>query len=215
MCLDEFQDLLTAGDNLDGLLRSIIQHHGEAAAYVYAGSAPSLMRELFDNRERPFYGQARPLALPPLPAGETVEDVSRQLAAAGLPVTADVGEIVSFAGGHPQRTMLLAHHLYELLDAGARDGATQAALSAALEEVADALQAVWDGLDRFERIVVFALAQGNAPTGSRVATEHAAARSTLKRALDRLLDAEQHISIGNHGRPTLLDPLLAEWLRRR
>ena len=215
VCLDEFQDLLTAGDNLDGLLRSIIQHHGAAAAYVYAGSAPSLMRELFDSRERPFYGQARPLALPPLPAGETVEDVSRQLAAAGLPVTADVGKIVGFAGGHPQRTMLLAHHLYELLDAGARDGAAQAALSAALEEVADALQAVWDGLDRFERIVVLALAQANAPTGSRVATEHAVARSTLKRALDRLLDAEQHVAIGDHGHPRLLDPLLAEWLRRR
>ena len=31
VCLDEFQDLLVADDALDGPLRSVIQHHGEAA----------------------------------------------------------------------------------------------------------------------------------------------------------------------------------------
>ncbi|MBA2348361.1 MAG: hypothetical protein H0V81_08700 [Solirubrobacterales bacterium] len=41
VCLDEFQDLLVADDGLDGLIRSVIQHHGEAAAYVFAGSQPS------------------------------------------------------------------------------------------------------------------------------------------------------------------------------
>src|SRR3712207_8034440 len=35
---DEFQDLLVARKDLDGLLRSRIQYHGDAAAYVYAGS---------------------------------------------------------------------------------------------------------------------------------------------------------------------------------
>ena len=38
VCMDEFQDLLVADDALDGLVRSVIQHHGEAAAYVFAGS---------------------------------------------------------------------------------------------------------------------------------------------------------------------------------
>ena len=33
---DEFQDLLVARQDLDGLLRSRIQYHGDAAAYVYA-----------------------------------------------------------------------------------------------------------------------------------------------------------------------------------
>ena len=38
--LDEFQDLLVARKDLDGLLRSRIQYHGDAAAYVYAGRSP-------------------------------------------------------------------------------------------------------------------------------------------------------------------------------
>src|SRR4051812_49299194 len=57
---DEFQDLLVARKDLDGLLRSRIQYHGDAAAYVFAGSEPSMMRELFDRRERPVFGQAGP-----------------------------------------------------------------------------------------------------------------------------------------------------------
>jgi hypothetical protein len=57
VCMDEFQDLLVADDALDGLVRSVIQHHGEAAAYVFAGSQPSLMRALFSDHERPFYGR--------------------------------------------------------------------------------------------------------------------------------------------------------------
>jgi len=61
VCFDEFQDLLVADDALDRLVRSVIQHHGGAAAYVFAGSQPSLMRALFSEGERPFYGQARPL----------------------------------------------------------------------------------------------------------------------------------------------------------
>jgi hypothetical protein len=74
VCMDEFQDLLVA-DALDGLVRSVIQHHGEAAAYVFAGSQPSLMRALFSDHERPFYGQARPLELPRLPVAEATADI--------------------------------------------------------------------------------------------------------------------------------------------
>jgi len=215
VCFDEFQDLLVADTHLDGLIRSVIQHHAEAAAYVYAGSAPSLMRRLFEDRERPFYGQARPLDLPPLPARESVADIASTLEHEGLRVTDDIARVVGFADGHPQRTMLLAHHLFDVLMAGddVVDPA-QLALERALDEVADALQAVWDGLDRPERLVVVALAENQAATGSRVAGEHGVARSTLQKALERLIEAEQHV-VRRDGRPVLLDPLLGEWLRRR
>ncbi len=77
VCTDEFQDLLIADDALDGLPRSVIQHRGRAAAYVFAGSQPPLMRALFSNHERPFYGQVRPLELPPLPIEEATRDIER------------------------------------------------------------------------------------------------------------------------------------------
>jgi len=214
VCFDEFQDLLTADGRLDGLVRSVIQHHGDAAAYVYAGSAPSLIAELFSDRERPLYGQARPLELPPLPEAETVRDVSVLLEADGLPAGPEVAQIVRFAAGHPQRTMLLAHHLYNLRAEGVAQGLAHEALERALVETQDVHQAVWDALDRPSRAVVLALADGQAPTGSRVAAEHRMPRSTLQAALAKLVAAQQH-AVRDAGGPRLLDPLLAEWLRRR
>jgi hypothetical protein len=216
VCLDEFQDLLVADDSLDGLFRSVIQHHGGAASYVFAGSQPSLMRALFSDRERPFYGQARPLELPFLPSAEAARDVESLLAADGLAADGAVDELLAFTGGHPQRTVLLAHHLYNVLDSAPQpEDPAAASIDLGLLETRDSHQAVWDSLGRVERIVLMALADGQAPTGSRVAGEHRIARSTLQDALERLLADERNVQRDERRRPYLLDPLLGEWLRRR
>jgi len=216
VCFDEFQDLLVADDGLDGLVRSVIQHHGQAATYVFAGSQPSLMRALFADQERPFYGQARPVDVPALPPGEAGADIDALLAAAGIDAGRAVDEVLAFTGGHPQRTMLVAHHLFDVLDRDPdADTPAAEAVERALAETRDAHQAQWDALGRAERLVLVALADGDAPAGSRVAAEHRIARSTLQDALRRLVADERLVARGPGGRPRLLDPLLAAWLRRR
>lgn len=216
VCMDEFQDLLVADDALDGLVRSAIQHHGDAAAYVFAGSQPSLMRALFTDHERPFYGQARPLDLPRLPIAEAAHDIEALLSACGLDAGDAVDELLAFTEGHPQRTVLLAHHLYNLLEIPrSPDDLAAAAIDLALAETRDAQQALWDGLSRVQRIVLMALADGQPVSGNALAAEHRVARSTLREALERLLADERHVQRDDEGTPFLLDPLLAEWLRRR
>ena len=216
VCLDEFQDLLTADDKLDGLVRSVIQHHREGTAYVYAGSAPSLMRALFSDRERPLYGQARPLDLPPLPAEDAVPDILRLATGEGVDLDAgEVARLVELAAGHPQRTMLLAAHLFDLADRGdERPDLAAAALGLALAETRDVHEAVWDSLRRAERAVLTALADGEPPTGQRTAERHRIARASLQAAVERLVAQEVHV-VATGGRPEVVDPLLREWLRRR
>lgn len=215
VCFDEFQDLLVADDALDGLVRSVIQYHSKSAAYVFAGSQPSLMKALFSDYERPFYGQARPLTLPALPVAEAAADIEGILQRDGLDPGSAVDELLIFSGGHPQRTILLAHHLYELLDGEPPDDPASAAVDLALAETADAHQAIWDGLDRNERVVLLAFADGQAPAGSIVSEQHRIPRSSLRDALLRLVTNQQLVGEGEDGHPYMLDPLLAEWLRRR
>jgi hypothetical protein len=94
------------------------------------------------------------------------------------------------------------------------DDAALAAIDLALAETRDAHQAVWDGIGRVERVVLLAVADGQAPTGTRVAEDHRIARSTLQDALERLLADERHLQRDDEGRPFLVNPLFAEWLRR-
>ncbi|MGH3448053.1 MAG: hypothetical protein ACRDP4_10580, partial [Nocardioidaceae bacterium] len=108
---DEFQDLLTAGSTLDGLLRSHVQYHGDVATYIYAGSQPSLMRRLFTDRERPLYGQAEPLELAPLPVDDVQVELAERFAALGEEPGEALAPLLTAAAGHPQRTMLFAHLL--------------------------------------------------------------------------------------------------------
>jgi hypothetical protein len=172
------------------------------------------MRALFSERERPLFGQARPLELPPLPAAEALEDVLAIAAAHAVELDPGaVRRIVDIGAGHPQRTMLLAHHLFEASASGAADPA-DLALERALSETADVHRTVWDALARSERAVVTALADGLAPTGSRTADLHRVPRATLQKALERLVAAEQHVAL-REGIPALVDPLLAIWLARR
>ena len=211
--LDEFQDLLVARKDLDGLLRSRIQYHGDAAAYVYAGSEPSMMRELFDARERPLFGQADPLTIGPLPPDETI---------------ADLAEPLRRRGPRPRRVARRAGRLRRRATRSARccsptcwptrsppGEAPTPELAArvvddALERTRPAHQALWQGLGRTERVVLAATADGIAPTSRSLATEHGLGRQTLDAAADRLVDQGHLIRIPRASR--LVDPLLAEWL---
>lgn len=212
---DEFQDLLVARDDLDGLLRSRIQHHGDAAAYVFAGSEPSMMRRIFDDRERPLYGQALPLALDPLPVDAALAELAGRFSALGLEGGVALGQLVAFAAGHPQRTMLLAYLLHQALDEGAEPHAATASavLDRALALTDGAHAAVWQGLDAAQRAVLAALCDGRPPTSGRLAAEHGVARSTLGGAAGRLEAAGHTRRVGRS--TVVVDPLLAEWVRRR
>ncbi len=212
---DEFQDLLVARKDLDGLLRSRIQYHGDSAAYVYAGSEPSMMRELFDGRERPFFGQADPLGLGPLPLDDVVTELSRRLDGEGLGGGEALGELAVLAAGHPQRTMLLCYLLSErLLDnAEATPALAAQVVDDALARTEPSHQALWGQLAASERAVAAAVADGVPPGSRALAAQHKLSRNALAAAADRLADHGHLIRRPPPAR--LVDPLLAEWLRRR
>ena len=212
---DEFQDLLVARRDLDGLLRSRIQYHGDAAAYVYAGSEPSMMRELFEDRERPFFGQADPMTLTPLPLEQTLAELAQRYETEQLDPAEALGELMVFAAGHPQRSMLLAYLLADRLLDGASGDALLAGevVDAALARVEPACSTLWEQLGTAERVVLSAVADGRGPTSRAVAAEHKIARNTLNGAAQRLARQGHLILEPRAARP--VDPLLGEWLRRR
>jgi hypothetical protein len=211
---DEFQEVLTAQANADAVIRSEIQHHGEAASYVFAGSHLGMMTQLFTDRRRAFYAQAAAVPLPPLPPAATAEFVGDRFAATGRDIADALDGLLALTAGHPQRTMLLAAALWELTPARGR--ADRALLATAHEHVltdlADEFRTLWSLLPNTQRRVLATVAGGGRPyarpaNGSRTG---GGTRTGLAALRDRGDLTEDPTSPSGW---RVVDPLLEAWVR--
>jgi hypothetical protein len=216
---DEFQDLLAAGEGLDGIFRSRIQHHAAAASYIFAGSQPGLMTELFSSRTRPLFGQSRAIKLPPLPDGDLAEYVGGWFDETGRDAGASLEPLVSLVRGHPQRAMLMAHHLWNATPArGAADEARWgSAFRSAMLELQEGFERAWDDLTANQRRVLAAIAwigpwgEGTSLYANDTLRRFRIAKGTVRDVLGVLIrrgDVEQ----AENGSARLVDPLFEAWI---
>jgi len=209
---DEFQDILLTKPPLDGLIRSRLEQHEKEASYIFAGSHPAMMRRLFGDRTRPFYGQARSVRLDPLPEDALADYIGVRFSRSGREIGEILDPLLATARGHPQRAMLLAHFLWEeTAPEGKSDEAGwQKALRAVYLELRDELNSTWDGLGDSERRMLAAIAAGPGSMRKGVLDELGLARSTARDARDRLID-EGYVW-GDEESLELVDPLLSRWV---
>jgi hypothetical protein len=212
---DEFQDVLTASDRADAVIRSEIQHHGDAASYVFAGSQLGMMRSLFADKRRALYGQARAVDLSPLDPEDVATYLDGRFRAGNREIGEALGPLLDLARGHPQRTMLLAHLLWGLTEPGTRADEEQwlAAADRAMTEVQDELRAIWTGLSAGQRRALTAVAEnreGIYAAGRR----HGGSRGgSAKAAVEVLMDSgEIYRDADTKTGFRVVDPLLGEWV---
>jgi hypothetical protein len=214
IAFDEFQDIQKVPD-LDGLIRSHIQFHGDVASYVFAGSEPGLMEQLFEDRDRPLYGSAVPMRLGRLAAEDVGDYVAARFAATGRDVGEALGPLLHAAGGHPQRAMLLAHRLWAAVEPGATATLDDwgAAHEAALAELEAEFDAEWRHLDTSSQKTLRSVLEGDgSPYRGDVLRRLALTKDMVRKALPRLAGAAL---IERHGDlHEIVDPLFAEWIAR-
>ena len=211
---DEFQEVLTAQANADAVIRSVIQHHGDAASYIFAGSHVGMMNELFTDRQRAFYSQARPVTLPPLPAQATADFLEDRFTSTGKNLGTALGPLLDETAGHPQRTMLLAHHVWDQTPVGgsADEATVSTALTQVLTELNDEFRVLWSGLPTAQRRVITLVGDEKTSPFSRAAPTDRG-RGT-RHALDTLLErADITTDPASVSRYRVVDPMLAAWLR--
>jgi hypothetical protein len=211
---DEFQDVLTAEGSIDAILRSRIQHHGQAATYIFAGSQPGMLAELFGSKSRPLWGQARAIDLGRLPEDDTYRYMQELFARSNRRLGVAAEHLLQLADGHPQRIMMLAHHLWEQtpseIEAG--DAEWDAALQAVFHELEQPLHRTWREHDDEEQKVLRAVAAEYGPLFSIETLEaFALSKATAADARERLIDAGD-LALEHHGVLRFVDPLFAAWV---
>jgi len=214
IAFDEFQDVQKVPD-LDGIIRSHIQFHADVASYVFAGSEPGLMEQLFEDRDRPLYGSAVPMRLGRLRSEDVGAYVAARFEETGRDVGEALGPLLRAAAGHPQRAMLLAHRLWAEVDVGS--AATlddwRAAHAAALAELDAEFDAEWRHLDTSEQKTLRSVLEGGGqPYRRDVLARLALTKDMVRKALPRLAASALIERVGT--RYEIVDPLFAEWVRR-
>ncbi len=211
---DEFQDLGKV-HSADAILRSHIQHQGEVASYVFAGSEQGLMQELFGAKERPLYGQAVPMRLGRLADADIAAYIVDRFNETNRKVGECVGPLVATAAGHPQRAMLLAYRVWDEIPMG--ETGTQpnwdAALDKTLLELEPEFEARWQRFSPVEHKSLRAVVEGR---GARLRTNVLARldadKTSVSRALRRL-ESQGEVDVVDGG-TALVDPLFSLWIDR-
>jgi hypothetical protein len=211
---DEFQDVAKIKE-MDAILRSHIQHQGEVASYVFAGSEPAMMERLFDAKDRPLYGSAVAMRLGRL----ANEDIGRYVIDRFRGSRRSVGEalnpLLQTAKGHPQRAIHLAHRLWEEVERGqsATLGDWRDAHESALRELNPEFDAHWRSFSTSEQKTLRAVIAGEgSPLRAQVLARLDLDKATAHKALRRLAaraDLERE-----DGEYVIVDPLFAEWVGR-
>lgn len=209
---DEFHEVLRIGHAADAVIRSVIQHDGRAASYVFAGSEVGMMEELFasPDRNRAFYTQAAPVTLISLRADALASYVSARFEESGKELAAEaLDALLVLVDGHPQRAMLAAHELWTVARSRADLGDWANAYDRIMALVHAELTQLWSSLGIGERNAVVAIASGVPPYSGRAGTRGGAVRSALEQLRRGGIVSRQN-SVW-----TIIDPLFRMWLQHQ
>jgi uncharacterized protein len=215
---DEFQDFLRAEGDLDGLLRSKIQLHRDAASYVFAGSEQSLLELYFNSRKKALFDQARPIGLGPLPDADLADYISDRFEQTGRGVGGALELALDLVRGHPQRAMLIAHHLWECTPE--KSTATTDTFDQALvqvdRETKERFEGTWQAMagDSSKRKVLKALALSKETLFNQRTLQAFGLNKGRAQSGERGLVGEGEV-IRVNGQPTIVDPLLERWIQIR
>jgi hypothetical protein len=142
--------------------------------------------------------------------------VAARFQSTGRAVGEALNPLLQAGRGHPQRTMLLAHRLWEEVARGAEATLEDwdAAHAAAMAELDPEFDAQWRGLDLSEQKTLRALLLGSgSPYRASALRRLELTKDVVRRALPRLA-ATAEIEERDEGGHTIVDPLFAAWIAR-
>lgn len=218
LVFDEFQQVIKLDPGLPALMRAVFQSQPDVS-HVYLGSKRSLMEELFNDVNEPFWRSAKHIELGPIPVDAFAVFIAERFMGTGKEAPAAVVDaVLAITWGHPYGTQELCYALWEETPRGA--AATAAGLDAAMARVLRSENAyfthVWEGASRAQRVVLQALAADppDAATSDEYRRRHGLpAPSSVQRALDALV-TDELVAREGPGSYRIAEPFLAEWIRR-
>lgn len=223
IAFDEFQRLSSCPGEPLSQIRSALMGPANAGhvALVLTGSLRERLRLMLKTDTEPIWDQTLEMELPDLPFVRFVEYLQLRFAASGKPIRdRAVEHLVELGGNHPKRTQQLAWQTWDRalsedeIDAGLVDDAYEGLIESE-EQVAQIVDTMLSGEEsEINGAKVLFLIGGGGTPGSRINARRYGLtdESAALRAVGRL--KKRGLITGDGSDYRVVDPLLAEWLRR-
>lgn len=203
---DEFQEIRAISPLLEKTLRAIMQEQ-KHINYILLGSQESMMTDIFENVQSPFYHFGGLMRLQKLPRAEFEEYLTTRL----VPVFDDQAkelaeQVLDYTKCHPYYTQQLAFYIWQV---GMYQSDKTEVFSRAIQEIVNtydlSYERIWANFNRTDMWVMLHLASNaELQTGEyRV--------STIYSALKRLQHAGHVIYTDRY---EIEDPFFREWMNR-
>ncbi|MFZ4855905.1 MAG: AAA family ATPase [Desulfuromonadaceae bacterium] len=212
LVLDEFQEIcnLKESKKIEALLRSGMQV-AQHVTFMMLGSRRTILRDMFEDRKRPFYKSSYVMKLQPMPRDEFADYLVRQFAAGELLLPREeADQIVAFTEAYPYYTQKLAMLYYDMK----RPGASIAEAQQFLVEMESAdCENIFVGLTNHQKRFLRAIATAhpaNIFAAAFLAAHRLGSQGGVQSSLAKLkkLDLVEQDEIGWR----VTDPILCKWL---
>lgn len=214
---DEFQEIseLRESLKLEGLLRSHIQTHSNAS-YFFVGSRRRVLRDMFNEKKRPFYRSSINYPLGPLPIDESIDFIVDQFKRGGKTCPLEIAKkVVEKTGAYPYYIQRVPYSIFEVSGERVTEKDYAKGLTNTLDEEGIVFEAMIQGLSLQQTKLVSALA--HEPTGKPYSIEYMSRHGLgsiggVQGALKRLLELD-YVEKRDH-LYLLVDPVFGIWLNR-
>ncbi|MCF8361232.1 MAG: ATP-binding protein [Prolixibacteraceae bacterium] len=210
--LDEFQEIMRIDKSMDRKLRSIFQNH-KCINYVFLGSQESMMRNIFERKNSPFYHFSQLMQLEKIEKGHFVAFISKNLQKFTSENKRVANEIVAFTDGHPYYTQQLSFMIWNLLkqDQSVDDPIKEAIVNHLRMHDYD-YERLWINLKNTEKKIISGLATSEKEplTAAFLEITNINATSTVFSSLKRLMT--NGFVIQTNGKYEIDDPFFKYWI---
>ncbi len=114
VAFDEFQELAKLnGENFEALLRSHIQHH-QNVSYVFFGSKTHLLKDMFNNRNRPFYNSSLVMTIDKIQENKSIEFLKTRFGLIKIEIAGETADyLLQKADNIPYYIQFIAHEVWQ------------------------------------------------------------------------------------------------------
>jgi AAA+ ATPase superfamily predicted ATPase len=214
---DEFQEIANFDDQeIERKMRSVFQHHRNVS-YIFMGSKMHLMRDIFNNPNRPFYKSGKHFPLEKIDPKELENFAAKKFKATGINIAKhEIKKIIEISECHPYYFQMLSHVLWEIASDGraVKLSDIERAIEILISRESSAYINIWENLTGNQKKLLVALMQETNPEiySSRFIDKHRlGAPSSLQKATKKLIGMEL-IQQAN-GSYEIIDLFFKRWIQ--